>query len=293
MAYLGVGANYAACLNHARVVAYTTAAVPADVPPSVIRSASHALLKRAGLVLAGRQPGVLALEGDRLVDEARAIGLVFEAVLVSEEREHRARELEQHGLEVTRVAGSLLQKKSGLRASPGILGLCRAPHPPALDVLGAGETALALVVCGVADPGNLGALARSAEAAGASGLVCIGGGVSPWNDKALRGSMGSLLRLPVFGFDSDARARDALSRFGFRHVCARVRGGVAPEAAAWGGRVALWVGPETGREAFDAAGFECVTIPMSGGVESLNVTVAASIHLYFAGRERAGAGTGP
>jgi len=263
-----------------------------EVPPFVIRSSSHALLKRAGLVLAGKQPGVLALEGDRLVDDARASGLELEALLVSEEREPRARELEQLGLEVTRVAATLLSKKSGLRTSPGILALCRAPRAPALESLGAGETVLALVVCGVADPGNLGALARSAEAAGASGLVCIGGGVSPWNDKALRGSMGSLLRLPVFGFDSDAQARDALSRLGFRHVCARVRGGVAPEAADWGGRVALWVGSETGRDAFDAAGFESVTIPMAGRVESLNVTVAASILLYFAGRERAGTGAG-
>jgi tRNA G18 (ribose-2'-O)-methylase SpoU len=104
--------------------------------------------------------------------------------------------------------------------------------------------------------------------------------------------MGSLLRLPVFGFDSDAQTREALSRLGFRHVCARVHGGVAPEAAHWGGRVALWVGSETGRDAFDAEGFETVTSPMAGRVESLNVTVAASILLYFAGRERAGTGVG-
>ena len=115
---------------------------------------------------------------------------------------------------------------------------------PAADALEA--DALVLVVSGLASPGNLGALARSAEAAGARMMCIVRGGASPWNPKALRGSMGSLLRLPVVLFE-DVRAATAwLAREAFRTVVPATRGGLAPGACDWSGRVAVWIGGETG-----------------------------------------------
>jgi TrmH family RNA methyltransferase len=158
--------------------------------------------------------------------------------------------------------------------------------PPAVDLakIPLDERALLLVVAGVADPGNLGALARSAEAFGARALLVARGGASPWNEKALRGSMGSLLRLPVgHGTDAEAIAR-ALAARKVRQVSAATRGGEPLESFDWRGPIALWMGSETGALPASARAFERVTIPMAGEVESLNVAVAAALLLHASGR---------
>ena len=233
-----------------------------------------------GAVVAGKERDVLLLEGDRLVDEARTAGLEFELVLVSEAREERALDLEQAGLPVRRVDAELMDRVSALVTSPGVLALCRPVDADApLDL--AGE-ALIAVIAGVSDPGNLGAIARSAEAAGARALCVIGGGASPWNTKALRGSMGSLLRLAVRRFPDVATCVAALA--GVRHVRAATRGATPLNEFDWSGPLALWVGSETGDLPAECAGFEGVSIPMRGRVESLNVTVAASLLLFASGR---------
>jgi len=247
----------------------------------VIRSGSNALVKRIHLVRAGKEPGMLVLEGERLIEDALASGVPIEVLLVAAEDEQRARELEARGLTVARAAPAAMNRASGLVTPPGIVALARAPAPAPLGR--PGPRALVLVVSGVADPGNLGALARSAEAAGADALVCVAGGASPWNEKALRGSMGSLLRLPVHGFADAQAARDALARQGYRQVSAQTRGGLPPERVDWNGPIALWIGPETGAGS-GAGSSTAVTIPMAGRAESLNVTVAAALLLFAAGR---------
>ena len=259
--------------------------VPARVHAAeVVRSAQHPLLKRMGAILAGKERGACVLEGDRLIEDARASGTELEALLVSTEREERARELERAGLAVTRISADLLDRRSALKTSPGIAAIARAPEFAGFERLATTPDALVLVVAGVADPGNLGALARSAEAAGAAGLVLLPPTVHPFGDKALRGSMGSLLRLPVASAKSAAEAVAALRERGFRMVAAATRGGSAPSRFDWSGRVALWVGSETGLEPGEMRRFERVTLPMAGRVESLNVTVAASLLLFAAGR---------
>jgi TrmH family RNA methyltransferase len=249
-----------------------------------IRSRANPLLKRAAGVLAGEEPGTLALEGDRLVDDALRAGVALETALVSEDRVDRAEELIERGVSVRLVEADLLGRVSRLKTSPGILALAPVPPPVDLARLPLDERSLLLVAAGVSDPGNLGALARSAEAFGASALLVARGGANPWSEKSLRGSMGSLLRIPVVhGLEPDALI-DALERRKVRQVCAATRGGVDSRAFDWRGPVALWMGSETGALPKRASGFELVTIPMSGEVESLNVSVAAALLLYSSGR---------
>jgi TrmH family RNA methyltransferase len=219
-----------------------------------------------------------------LIDDALAARVELIAVLVAERREERALELERRGVRVQRVADELLERVSALTTSLGAIAIARTPAGRALGELALGSDALVLVVAGVADPGNLGALARSAEASGCAALCVVAGGASPWNDKALRGSMGSLLRLPVATFASAELAAAELERLRFRQVTAATRDGVPLKRLDWSGRVALWVGSETGAAPAVCERFERVTIPMRGRVESLNVTVAASLLLFAAGR---------
>ncbi|MEO6710278.1 MAG: RNA methyltransferase [Planctomycetota bacterium] len=249
-----------------------------------IRSAQHPLLKRLGAILSGAERDGCVLEGDRLIDDALRSGLEFEVILVSTDREDRASELEGQGLPVQRIDAALLARKSALRASPGIAAIAQTPHPRSIAELSAAADALVLVVAGISDPGNLGALARSAEAAGACGLVVIEGGAKPWGDKALRGSMGSLLRLSVSQSAAASEAAKELRADGFRLVAAATRGGKSLADFDWSGRVALWIGSETGLNPREMGSFERVTIPMAGAVESLNVTVAASLLLFAAAR---------
>jgi TrmH family RNA methyltransferase len=249
-----------------------------------IRSASNPVVRRVRSALAGRERDGIVLEGDRLLEDALAAGFEVELAVVAERRRARGDELAARGIEVCVLENGLFERASSLVTSQGVLAIGRAPRERTLETTPLGSEALLLAVAGVADPGNLGGLARSAEAAGAEALVHVAGGASPWSPKALRGSMGSLLRLPVLRFDAAPAAIAELALHGFRHVRAATRGGPRPSEFDWTGRIALWVGSETGELPPGTEAFERVTIPMKGSVESLNVTVAASLLLFSAGR---------
>lgn len=256
-----------------------------------IRSASNPHLKRLRAIIAGREPDRMALEGDRLIDEALRQELTLDLALVSDERPERASELADR-VEVRLVDASLLARASSLVTPPGAVALARRPPARELGELALDARSLVVVVAGVQDPGNLGALARTAEAAGARAVIRLGRGCSPWNSKALRGSMGSLLRLAVVEPDDVAGAARQLAELGFRHVRAQTRDGTEHGRFDWSGRVALWVTAETGSvpDGVEAIAFEAVSIPMAPGVESLNVTAAAAVLLFAAGRTK---GEGP
>jgi len=256
----------------------------AEETPLVIRSRANDTLKRVAAVFAGKRPQELVLEGERLVDDALRAGHELEFVLVAEDREEQAREFEGRARQVLRVERALLDRLSQLKTSPGLMGLCSTPREPALGDLPLHDRFLLLVIAGVADPGNLGALARSAEAAGADALALVKGGAGPWNDKALRGSMGSLLRLPVVRADRAAELARDLDQRDVRQCVAATRDGVPFDSFDWGGPLAIWVGSETGAAPSDCEGMEQVTIAMAGEAESLNVAVATSILLFAAGR---------
>lgn len=250
----------------------------------VIESRSNPLLKRAGAVAAGRERGVVALEGERLVADALRAGWAVEVLLVDEARGGDPERFAGDVAERRVVAAGLLDRVSALDTSPGVLAVAAAPASRALASLDLAADALVLVVAGVADPGNLGALVRAAEAAGVAAICVARGGASPWNAKALRGSMGSLLRVPVHVFEDAAALAEDLRALGLRGVRAATRGGASWRDFDWSGRVALWVGAETGAEPDAMRAFDAVTIPMAGEVESLNVTVATSLLLFAAGR---------
>lgn len=255
----------------------------ADTP---IRSKQNPLIKRIGAVRAGLEPQSVILEGDRLVDDAIAAGVKLEVVLVADDRSQRADELARKRQPVQLVGCELMERISGVKTAPGSLALCAAPPSIELDRLAIGARTRVLVVAGVADPGNLGALARSAEAFGAAALIVARGGASPWNERALRGSMGSLLRLPVaHGMDVESIASKLTAR-GMRHVYAATRGGASAHEFDWKGPLAIWVSGETGALPAAKREFESVTIPMAPPVESLNVAVAAAILLFASQRTR-------
>lgn len=253
---------------------------------SVIRSRTNGLLKRVGAVVAGKDRETVVLEGDRLIEDAISAGWELELVLVEEQRADRANDWKARGCDVRLVEANLLERASGLETSPGSLALAPMPRENALADLQPKSAPRVLVIAGLQNPGNLGALARSAEAAGFADLVVVAGGARPFGAKALRGSMGSLLRIRVHHAQSATAAAEHLGSAGYRQVCAATRDGEHWRDFNWSTPLALWVGGEAGLEPAVMDDFEGVTIPMAGRVESLNITVAASLLLFCAGEVR-------
>jgi TrmH family RNA methyltransferase len=150
-----------------------------------------------------------------------------------------------------------------------------------------GDTPLVVIAVDVQDPGNVGAIARVAEAGGATGLIAAGASADPFGWKALRGSMGSSLRLPLAAATADAALAEA-RRFRCRIIAAVPRDGRPLYDVDLTGAVAILIGGEgpglVGGVA-DAAD-ERITIPMDAPVESLNTAVAAAVIVYEARRQR-------
>lgn len=249
-----------------------------DVAPlETLRSRSNPLVKRYRAVRAGKVDGRVLLEGERLIADAVDSGLEVESILVDEARIERSSLVDHPALRP--ASRDVLGAVSDLTHAPDHAALVAAPtlaDPTALEV---GPRSLMVVLADVSDPGNLGACARVAEAGGASALGLAGSGASPWNTKALRGSMGSLLRLPLF----EVRDAAQLAERGWRSVRAATRGGTRLEAFDWSGPIAIWLTGETGRAEVSGP-VEDVTIPMAGAVESLNVSVAGALLVYASGR---------
>lgn len=236
----------------------------------------------------------LLLDGAHQVREARDAGVELDAIAVarsrldtSTEEGDLARTLEHDGIETYAVSDQVLSAISPVRTPSGIAAIGRRT-PVNASAICRRDDAFALIAVDVQDPGNLGALIRAAEAGGATGAIVCGTSANPFSWKALRGSMGSTLRLPVAHGLETMDVVACAKRFGAKTVAAVARGGQTPDAVAWSGRVALFLGAE-GAGLDPELVSQCderVTIPMASPVESLNVAVAGAILIYAARRQR-------
>ena len=150
------------------------------------------------------------------------------------------------------------------------------------------DATLVVVCVDVRDPGNAGTVLRSAEAAGADGVICCEGSVDVYNPKTVRASAGSLFHVPVIVGGSPAAAADAVGSFGLTRLATVAHGGPDYASVDLTGRVALLLGNEAhGLPAEVAAAADGkVSIPMAGRTESLNVGMAAAVLCFEAARQR-------
>lgn len=212
--------------------------------------------------------GLALAEGPHLLEEALRSGVTIDAVIVSE----TARQIPDAGVaRVIHVAEATFAGLASTETTQGVLALVR---PRALEPLPG--PALAVVLDGVQDPGNAGAIVRAAEAFRATCVAFLKGSVNPYNPKCLRASAGSLFRVPITHELPD------LPLF-----AAHGSGGIAAASADLRKPCAIVIGSEgRGVSRGIASQATLVTIPTSG-VESLNAAVAAGILLYEASRQRA------
>ena len=255
----------------------------------VVSSRANARVKQLRAAFQGHarlSGGLVAIEGDHLLEEALLSGMAFKTVFVSERREIPG--MVPHGVEVLRLTDDVFGSVVETQSPQGVAALIVPPVHHMEDVMRG--TPLILIAAGLQDPGNLGTLVRSAEAFGATGVLTTPGTVSAWNQKALRASVGSVFRMPVVG--ATAEEIVGLKWRGVQLFAAAGSGATTTQDVELAGACALMIGNEgTGLAAewMDMADAR-VTIPCPGPVESLNAAIAGSLLLYEASRQRAAAG---
>lgn len=194
----------------------------------------------------------------------------------------RAREA---GIRVYELAPGVVEKVADTVTPQPLLAVVRTPEATLDDL----AQATFVVVCvDVRDPGNAGAVIRSADAAGADGVVCCAGTVDPFNPKTVRASAGSVLHLPVVAGGEPTAVLQSLKGWGMACRAAVAHGGTDYTEVDLVSPLALVLGNEASGlpDALAATIDGGVTIPMAGRAESLNVSMAAAVLLFEVRRAR-------
>ena len=167
----------------------------------------------------------------------------------------------------------------------GVIAIVRMPEYT-LDDLKDEKGRRILILDDLRDPGNLGTIIRTAEAAGMTGILLSAESVDVTNPKVVRSTMGAMLRMPIFYASSIVETLEKLrnENVGFKVFSAALDGAVSYTEADYGINYGLVIGNEANgvsREVIDASD-GCILIPMEGKVESLNAAVAAALIMYQA-----------
>jgi len=226
--------------------------------------------------------GKFFLEGFRLCADALGSGYAPEELFLTQaaREKYPTAGLEQAAGRVFEVSEGVAQKLGDTQHPQGVFAVCGAESTPRSSTTPpASEGGLYIALENLQDPGNLGAVARTAEALGLDGLLC-GSGCDPWHPKALRASMGALLRLGLLrtgDLPGELRASGlpcwaAVPDRGARSIldCDFSSGGIVVIGSEGHGLT---------RETMDACAHR-ITIPMAGRAESLNAAAAATILMW-------------
>jgi RNA methyltransferase, TrmH family len=239
--------------------------------------------------------GECAIEGVKLLEEALRSGRHLDTVFFSESARPLAEKLLPQIVarkigartETLVLPNALFNSIVPSDTPQGVAALLKLPAFSAVQLLDRSSEGPFVVAAGLQDPGNLGSILRSAEAFGAAGIFLTEGTVSPYNTKVLRGSAGSIFRLPFLRISS-AELIPLLRKHGVRLLATSSHQGTPLPQISWTLPLAIFIGNEgagLSRELTREMD-ETLAIPQAAPVESLNAGVAASIVLYEAARNR-------
>jgi TrmH family RNA methyltransferase len=225
--------------------------------------------------------GVFILEGEKLIAEAARFGAKIELVVFRDE-EQAAETAERLALpemvEAVVLREDLFDRITERTASCGVLAVVAKPAYNA-EIMRARNVVL---VDRIQDPGNVGTIIRTAEAAGFAAVIAVKGTVDLWSQKVCRSAAGAIVRMPLFWVEDADAALVILTKLGLRPVVCDMSGGSLYAEDALAGNIALIIGNEGSgvSRAFADAAERTVGIPMTAGSESLNAAVAAGIVMY-------------
>jgi TrmH family RNA methyltransferase len=228
------------------------------------------------------EDGLWIAEGFHLLEEAVHSGSSIPVILVAESAAARVKVNSR----ITVIPDNLFQSIAATETSQGVIALVKPPEWR-MEQLVLGQS-MVVVLDGLQDPGNAGAIVRAAEAFGATGVAFLKGSASPFHPKTLRASAGSLFRIPFVAGLTAADCAAALRKARLEVYAAMPYTGSEhlAEDTDFTRRCAVVIGSE-GRGVSEEmrAIAQDVAIPTSG-VESLNAAVAAAVLLYETRRQR-------
>jgi len=239
-------------------------------------------------------------QGRILIDGARELRRAIEAgielvelfvcrELCSSDDAYAVLERAEHApVELLDVTPSVFAKLAFGQRAEGVLGVARPPQGSLAD-LQLPENPLVAVLEGVEKPGNVGAVLRSADAAGVGAVIVADGGTDLYNPNTIRASLGTIFTVPV----CDASSREVLAWLRARRihiVTSRVDAAVRYTAVPLAGPAAIVIGAESHglSEIWHGDDVTAVSLPMLGAADSLNVSTTAAVLFYEALRHRQG-----
>ena len=229
--------------------------------------------------VARQEAGLFWVEGVKMVSEALALPGRMKALLVDMERQDAFHDMiERASCPVYAVSPHILGAVCDTKTPQGVAALVTLPEDVPLQHLGP----LLVALDGVQDPGNVGTILRTADAAGFSGALLSEACADLYSPKCLRATMGSIFRLPALCPPDLPDALAQLKVAGYSIISGELNGAPFYERAGLGSRLCLVIGSEgsgVSPEVSDLATHR-LTLPMRGGAESLNAAVAAGIMMY-------------
>ena len=232
-----------------------------------------------------REQGLLLAEGRKMTAEALEAGLCTLLLVDSDKKEVFAaliQQAEAKGIDVAIVSPAVMSGFCIAKSPQGIA--CTAKIPASPEKLSGN---LLLALDGIQDPGNMGTILRTADAAGFEGVLLGEGCADPTGPKALQSTMGSVYRLPLQHTPDLASALAALRGEGYKVIASELGGGDFYHDLPSGPSVLVignegnGISPAVSREATHH-----LALPMRGGAESLNAAVAAGIMMYEMSRDK-------
>ncbi len=232
-------------------------------------------------------------EGPQAIREALARQGVLTELFVTGQGRSRHPELAEQaarqGAGVHEVSGEVMAELAQTITPQGLLGVCRFVDQPLAAITGA-RPRLVAVLANVRDPGNAGTVLRTADAAGADGVVFAAASVDPYNSKCVRSSAGSLFHLPVVAGHDLTAAVGELRAAGLqvlaadgsaKHLLEAADGPDLTRPTAWLFGNEAWGLPDELLALADSV----VAVPIYGKAESLNLAAAAAVCLYTSARQ--------
>jgi RNA methyltransferase, TrmH family len=241
----------------------------------LISSPDNEVVRRLRRLAHRREPGLVLLEGPRVLAEAKAAGLSFDLIAVRE-----GDRLPFHTESRLTLTAAAFRAATQTVTPQGVIAIARVDEASPAEVIEAASHAgwPLLVLDRVQDPGNVGAIARTAAAAGAPALAVLPGTADPYGPKAVRASAGNVFRLKI----AKAQWKDLAALDGYG---AAATGGAPLAEAPIESASMIVLGSEA--HGLSRKDLKLVTVPLTEGVESLNVAAAAALILFEIRRRRA------
>jgi len=236
-----------------------------------------------------KRQGVFVIEGRKLYEEVvrDAPDAVVEVYVTEAYLEDSVQKEALSTVQYEVVSENVMKAMAETMEPQGILATVRIPCYDKKEVLKK-EDAVWIALEDMRDPGNLGTILRTSEAAGVAGVILSANSVDMYNPKVVRSTMGAIFRVPHFYAEDFYAELDQLKQLGAKLYAAHLMGKQYYDEPDYSDRVVILIGNEANGLSEEATSkADClVKIPMEGKAESLNAAVAASLFVYEAYRKR-------